>query len=93
MGDTSITTNLLCPCNNIIYDSEKKLKTHQKTLGHRIWETQSEIKSLKCELTRRDNTIAQLERKILERDQRILVLKERSKVLKSCLQFRMDDMS
>lgn len=93
MSDTSLTNNLSCPCNNNLYENTKKLKSHQKTLGHRIWETQNDVKTLKCELTRRDNTIAQLERKLLDRDQRILVLKERSKVLKNCLQSRTDDMS
>lgn len=62
-------------------------------MAHKMWENEKMIRDLKCELTRRDNTISLLERKINDRDQRILVLKERSKVLKSCLKSRMDELS
>ena len=88
-----LTTNFSCPCNSVTYASNAKLKAHQRTMAHKMWENEKMIRDLKCELTRRDNTISLLERKINERDQRILVLKERSKVLKSCLKSRMDELS
>ena len=90
---SDLTTVLCCECNGVTYGNITKLKAHKKTMAHRLWEQEKTIKDLKGDLTRRDNTIALLERKILEREQRILVLKERSKVLKSCLNSRLDEMS
>jgi|DEB0MinimDraft_6_1074348.scaffolds.fasta_scaffold129642_1 septal ring factor EnvC (AmiA/AmiB activator) len=88
---SELTTVLCCECNGVTYGNMTKLNAHKKTMHHRLWEQEKTIKDLKGELTKRDNTIARLERKILDRDQRVMVLKERSKVLKSCLESRLDE--
>jgi len=49
-----------CPCNKKIYESQKKLKLHQKTQGHKSWVEREELREIKIELTRRDNTIIKL---------------------------------
>ena len=90
--DTTLVPQYTCECNGRNYSDDKKLKLHMKTQGHLSWEMKNEMKSLKIELTKRDNIISSLERKLLERDQRIMVLKERSKVLKNCLQSKLDDL-
>ena len=46
-----------CECNGREYTSKPKLNQHKKTKGHIHWETINELKSLKIEMTKRDNTI------------------------------------
>jgi len=49
-----------CPCNKKTYESQKKLKLHQKTQGHKSWIEHEELREIKIELTRRDNKITKL---------------------------------
>jgi len=50
-----------CPCNNKIYESQNKLKLHQKTQRHKSWIEREELREIKIELTRRDNNITKLQ--------------------------------
>lgn len=53
-----------CPCSKRNYNSLKSLKSHQKTKMHKAWEETRELRSLKKDLTIRDNKIMKLEHRI-----------------------------
>ena len=53
-----------CPCNKRTYPSSRSLKSHQKTKMHKAWEETRELRSLKKDLTIRDNKILKLEHRI-----------------------------
>jgi len=49
-----------CPCSNRTYPSEQSVRAHQKTKMHLNWMNGEELRSIKIELTRRDNKILKL---------------------------------
>jgi len=51
-----------CPCSGRTYPSNKSLLAHQKTKMHLNWMNGEELRSIKIELTRKDNKILKLKR-------------------------------
>ena len=58
---STISVQLVCPCNNRTYATPQSLKAHKQTKCHIFYETTDELKKMKIELTHRDNTISQLQ--------------------------------
>ena len=49
-----------CECTGKNYKTKSGLAAHKKTKVHLAWEQGSEMRSLKIELTKKDNLIVQL---------------------------------
>ena len=54
---------VVCECTGKQY---RNIKIHQKSQTHQAWETRNELKSLKIELTHKDNNIVSLENKVAQ---------------------------
>ena len=59
-----INETYICECNNKQYNSLHSLRIHKKTKGHQNWEREREIKLLKVVLTERDNEIVKLKNRM-----------------------------
>ena len=49
-----------CQCSGRTYPSEQSIRAHQKTKMHLNWINGEELRSIKIELTRKDNKILKL---------------------------------
>lgn len=50
-----ITESLKCECNDRVYPNRTSLNTHRKTKMHRAWESDNEVRILRCECKRLEN--------------------------------------
>ena len=54
----------ICQCNQRNYGTRARLLAHQKTKVHLAWEDGTELRQLRAELLRSQNTIVALEAKL-----------------------------